>query len=68
MPVASLVGIGQRRSFDWLMKALAVQLLLVGMQAGFNVAQTLAVSDLREGNGAKLLGATQGPLAGISTV
>jgi len=68
MPVASLVGIGQRRSFDWLKKAHTIQLLPVGLQADFDVAQILAVIDLCEGQGAELLGATQDTHARIATI
>ena len=67
-PVASLVGIGQRRTPDRRAKAHAVQLRLVGQQTGFDVAQTLAVSQLCEGHGAELLGATQTAHAGIAAI
>ena len=68
VPVASFVGIGQRRTFDWRAKAHAVQLRLIGQQAGFDVAQTLAVSQLREGHGAELLRATQTAHSGIAAI
>jgi len=58
-PVAPFVGICQCRTFDWRAKAHAVKLGLVGQQTGFDVAQTLAVSQLDESHGAELLWATQ---------
>ena len=68
MPVAPLVGIGQCRTFDWCAKAHPVKLLLVGQQTYFDAAQALAVSQLREGHGAELLGAIQDTHAGIATI
>lgn len=67
-PIAPLVGIGQRRTFDWRAKAHAVKFRLVGLQTSFDVAQTLAVGQLREGHGAELLWATQAAHSGISTI
>ena len=67
-PIAPLVGVGQRRTPDWRAKAHAVQLRLIGQQTGFDVAQTLAVSQLREGHGAELLGATQAAHSGIAAI
>lgn len=58
-PVASLVGIVQCRTPDRHAKAHAVQLGLIGQQTGFDVAQALALSQLCEGHGTELLGATQ---------
>ena len=59
MPVATFVGIGQRRTFDGRAKTHAMQLRLVGAQARFYIAQTLAVGQLCEGHGTELLGTTQ---------
>ena len=67
-PVASLVGIGQRRTPDRRAKAHAVQLRLIGQQTGFDVAQALAVSQLRKSHGAELLGATQTAHPGIAAI
>jgi len=68
MPVASFVGICQRRAPDRGAKAHAVQLRLVGQQAGFDVAQTLSLSQLRKRHGAKMFGATQTPNTGIAAI
>ena len=68
VPVATLVGIGQRRTFDWLAKAHPVQLFLVGKQTDFDVAQTLAVRQLCEGHGAELFGTAQAAHTGIATI
>ena len=68
MPVASFVGIGQRRSPDRRTKAHAVKLRLVGQQTGFDVAQTLAVGQLRKGHGAELFWTAQAAHTGIATV
>ena len=59
MPVATFVGIGQRRPFDGRAKTHAMQLRLVGKQASLYIAQTLAVGQLCEGHGTELLGTTQ---------
>ena len=68
VPDAPFVGIGQRRSFDWRAKAHAVQLRLIGQQTGFDVAQTLAVSQLSKGHGAELLRAAQAAHSGIAAI
>jgi len=67
-PVAPLVGIGQRRAFDGRTKAQAVQLGLIRQQTDFDVPQTLAVGQLREGHGAELLGAAQTAHFEIATI
>jgi hypothetical protein len=68
VPVAPLVGIGQRRAFDWRAKAHAVKLRLVVQQAGIDVAQTLAVGQLRKGHGAELLWAAQAAYSGVAAI
>lgn len=67
-PVASLVGIGQRRAPDRRAKAHAVQLRLIGQQTGFDIAQALAVSQLSEGHGTELFGASQTAHSGIAAI
>ncbi len=66
--VASFVGIGQCRAFDWRAKAHAVKLRLVGQQTGFGVAQTLAVGQLRKGHGPEWFWATQAAHSGIAAM
>lgn len=68
VPVAPFVGIGQRRTPDRRAKAHAVQLRLIRQQTGFDVAQTLAVSQLGERHGAELLGAGQAAHSEIATI
>ena len=68
VPIASFVGIGQCRAPDLRAKAHAVQLRLVGQQARLDVAQALAVGQLREGHGAKLLWAAQAAHAEIAAI
>jgi len=67
-PVAALVGIGQRRTFDGLAQAHSVQLRLIGQQAHFDVAQALAVGQLGERHGPKLFGASQAARTGIAAI
>ena len=68
MPVASFVGVGQRRAFDWRAKAHPVKFFLVGQQTNFDVAQTLAVSQLGKGHCAKMFCAIQDSHAGIAAI
>lgn len=68
VPVACFVGVGQCRTFDWRAETHAVQLRLVGQQAGFDISQTLAVGQLRKSHGAELLGTTQIAHARIATM
>ncbi len=67
-PVARLVGIGQRRAADRLAKPHVVELGGLGRQTGLDVAQALAVGELREGHAAQLLGARQRAHAVIAAV
>ena len=60
MPVAGFVGIGQRALGDVATDAQVVELGLVRAQAGFDVAQALAVSELREGHAEKLVEMREG--------
>jgi hypothetical protein len=55
-PMPRLVGIGQRRAFDRMSQTHVVELGRVRRQASFDIAQTLAISQLREGHHSKLLG------------
>ena len=58
-PVARLVGIGQRRAPNPLAKAHVVELGLLSRQTHFDVAQALAVGQLREGHNPELFRASQ---------
>ena len=58
-PVAQLVGIGQRRASDRRTDPHVVKLAGLSCQTHFDIAQALAVGQLREGHDAKLLGATE---------
>ena len=68
MPVASFVGVGQCRAPDRLTKTHTVEFSVIGQQTGFDVAQTLAVSKLSEGHGAKLFGTGQTSNSGIASI
>src|ERR1019366_5358162 len=68
VPIAPFVGIGQRRAFYLRTKAHAVQLRLIRQQTGFDIAQTLSVSQLRESHGTELLGARQAAHSGIAAI
>src|SRR5674476_1056178 len=67
-PVARLVGIGQRRASDRRADAHVVKLAGLSRQAYFDIAQALAVGQLREGHDAKLLGATEAARPVIAAV
>ena len=67
-PVAHGIGIGQRVAGHVRANAQMVQLGALGAQTGFDVAQALAVSQLREGHGAELLRATQTAHSGIAAI
>ncbi len=58
-PIAGLVRIGQRRALHRRAKAHRVELVGVGRQAQFDVAQALAPGQLRIGHGAELFSARQ---------
>src|SRR5262249_6972333 len=58
-PVARFVGIGQRRASDHRANAHVVKLAGLSCQTHFDIAQTFAVGQLREGHDTKLLGATE---------
>jgi len=68
MPVAPFVGIGQRGTPDGCAESHTIELRLIGQQAGFDVAQTLAVSQLRKSHGTELFGAAQAANARISAI
>lgn len=55
-PVSRLVGIGQRRAFDFLAKPHVIKLGGLRRQADLDVAQAFAVSQLRKCHDAELLG------------
>jgi hypothetical protein len=67
-PIAPFVGIGECRTPDQRSKAHAVQLGLIRQKAGFDVAQTLAISQLRKRHRPKLFGTTQASYARIAVV
>ena len=59
-PIPRLGGIGQRRTRDLLPKAHVVELGGLRRQTRLDVAQTLAIGQLRKGHHAELLGAGHG--------
>ena len=67
-PVARLVGVGQRRASDRRADAHVVKLAGLSRQTHFDIAQALAVGQLREGHDAKLLGATEAARPVIAAV
>ena len=67
-PVARLVGIGQRRSPHRLAEAQVVELRGLRRQTGFDVAQALAVGQLREGHRSVLLGTGQRPHPAVAAI
>jgi len=58
-PVARLVGVGQCRACDRRPDAHVIELAGLSPQTHLDIAQALAVGQLREGHDAKLLGATK---------
>ena len=54
-PVVRLVGVGQRRSRNLAAKAHVIEFVLHRTQAGFDVAETLAVGQLCEGHTQELI-------------
>jgi len=67
-PIASLVGIGQRGSLDRGVESHSIEPGLVGRQTDFDIAQAFAPSQLREGHGAKLLGAGERSRALVASI
>jgi hypothetical protein len=67
-PVARLVGIGQRRASDRCADPHVVKLAGLSCQTHFDIAQALAVGQLRESHDAKLLGATEAARPVIAAV
>src|SRR5271168_3181551 len=67
-PVARLVSVGQRRASDRRADAHVVKLAGLSRQTHFDIAQALAVGQLREGHDAKLLGATEAARPVIAAV
>src|SRR5271169_3528182 len=67
-PVARLVGVGQRRASDRRTDAHVVKLAGLCRQTYFDIAQALAVGQLREGHDAKLFGATEATRPVIAAV
>ena len=59
VPVVRFVSVDQCRPFDWTEKSHAVQLHLVGQQAGFDIQRTLVADQLCKSHGAELLDTTQ---------
>ena len=67
-PVATLVRICQSGSSDRIPESHSVQFGAVGDQAGFDIAQTLAVGELSESHSSELFVAVQFPDAGVAGV
>ena len=58
-PIARFVRIGQRAARDRTTNAEVIELGRLRSQAGLDIAQTLAVAQLREGHVAELIGAAE---------
>ena len=58
-PVAALVGLGQRGAPHGRTKAHGIELGGLCAETSFDVAQTLAIGQLRKGHGAELFGTTE---------
>ncbi len=66
--VARLVGIGQGRAVNAVVKSHGAQLSRVGSQRHFDVVQALATSQLGKSHDAKLLRANQAPHARVAAI
>ena len=67
-PVAPLVGIGQRRTGYGVADAHVIELGRLRRQAGFDVAQTLAIGELSKSQNAEVFGARQGSDAVVAAI
>ena len=67
-PVAILIGFGQRVACDGSSKAKVIEFGLDGIQAGFDIAQAVSVSELSERHAEELIKAGELPDAIISLV
>ena len=67
-PVAILVGLGQSVSGDGSPKAEVVEFRFYGIQTRFDIAQALAIGQLRERHAEELIEARETPNATISLV
>src|SRR6266446_1074332 len=54
-PVASLVGVGQSRTFDRAAEAGVIKLVALSSKTDFDIAQALPISKLSESHGKKLI-------------
>ena len=54
-PIAFLVRVGQRGTFDWATEAGVIKLAVLGGETNFDVAQAFAISELGESHGEKLI-------------
>lgn len=68
MPVAQFVGIGQCGTRHRISDAHVIKLGRLRREAGFDVAQTLAVGELRESQNAEVFGTGQRPDVMIATM
>ena len=68
VPVAQLVGIGQRGACHRLGNAHVIKLASLSRQADLDIAQAFAVGKLGESHDAKLIGATEGSYPVIAAV
>ena len=67
-PVARLVGIGERGAGDVTTRAHVIELRLLRPQAGFDIAQTFAVSELSKGQAEELIAARKSLDVVISSI
>lgn len=67
-PVATFVGLGQRAAGHFAAQSQMVELRAARTQAGFDVAQTFAAGELREGQAEKLIPAGEAADFVVTTV
>jgi cobyrinic acid a,c-diamide synthase len=67
-PIAALVGIGERRPFDRTTEAGVIKLAPLGGETNFDVAQALAMRQLRESHGEKLIPTREGAHTLVATI
>ena len=67
-PIARLVGIGQRRAMNAVTQSHRIKFACIGAKRHFDIAQTLAPSQLRKCHDSKLLCASHASHAGVAAV
>src|SRR6185369_15447168 len=67
-PIPTFVRIGKRRSPHWSAESAVIELAALYSQADFDVAKALAICELREGHGKKLIPTSEAPDVAVSIV